>query len=360
MCAEALALLRQQEPWFVSLPILGASAPSTSQPSRTASSTRPASRSCLRGPKDLRRRYGAWAVVTGPTSGIGRSMALELARRGLNLVLVGRDRGALQDIAGSASDTHGVLTKTVQFDFSLVSTPQGERKHHARSTPQGTTVRGTGEEAMGRLRQAVERLEVGVLVNNAGVATPHATYLHEADAEAWVRMIRVNLWAVTEVTAAVLPGMVERGRGAVVNIGSGAAEALPPYPLYSVYAATKRSVAQFSRSLYVEYRGRGIDVQCQAPLYVDAKMVTNMVPRGGLLSRLIMPTSDAYAGAAARWIGPRRPVCMPNVGHRLQWCLCHFVPDRALAAHRLRENLRQRAVFQLLRSSSGEGIGGRR
>ncbi|XP_020158643.1 very-long-chain 3-oxoacyl-CoA reductase 1-like [Aegilops tauschii subsp. strangulata] len=338
MCAEALALLRQQEPWFVSLAILGALYVAAVAYRLLHTSGLAL---CLRGPKDLRRRYGAWAVVTGPTSGIGRSMALELARRGLNLVLVGRDPGALQDIAGSASDTHGVLTKTVQFDFSLVSTPQGE-------------------EAMGRLRQAVERLEVGVLVNNAGVATPHATYLHEADAEAWVRMIRVNLWAVTEVTAAVLPGMVERGRGAVVNIGSGAAEALPSYPLYSVYAATKRYVAQFSRSLYVEYRGRGIDVQCQAPLYVDTKMVTNMVTRGGLLSRLIMPTSDAYAGAAARWIGHRRPVCMPNVGHRLQWCLCHFVPDRALAAHRLRENLRQRAVFQLLRSSSGEGIGGRR
>ncbi|KAI4973854.1 hypothetical protein ZWY2020_041635 [Hordeum vulgare] len=326
-------LLRQQPAWFVSMAILGA--------------LYVAAVACrllhtfglalsLRQPKDLRRRYGAWAVVTGPTSGIGRSMALELARRGLNLVLVGRDPAKLQDIAGTASDAHGVQTKTVLFDFSLVSTPQGE-------------------EEMGRLRQVVEGLEVGVLVNNAGVATPHATYLHEADADAWVRMIRVNLCAVTEVTAAVLPGMVGRGRGAVVNIGSGAAEALPSYPLYSVYAATKRYVSHFSRSLYVEYSGKGIDVQCQAPLYVDPKMVTNMVTRGaGLLSRLIVPTSDAYAGAAARWIGFRRPVCMPNLGHRLQWCLCHYVPDRVLAAHRLRENLRQRDVFQRLRSPSGD------
>lgn len=190
---------------------------------------------CLRRPKDLRRRYGAWAVVTGPTSGIGRSMALELARLGLNLVLVGRDPAKLDDISRAVSEAHGVQAKTVLFDFSLVSTPQGD-------------------EAMGRLREAVQGLEVGVLVNNAGVATPHATYLHEeADAEAWVRMIRVNLWATTEVTAAVLPGMVERGRGAVVNIGSGATEALPSYPLYSVYAATKRYVTHFSRSLYVEY-----------------------------------------------------------------------------------------------------------
>ncbi|KAK1604178.1 hypothetical protein QYE76_027851 [Lolium multiflorum] len=286
---------------------------------------------CLRRPKDLRRRYGAWAVVTGPTSGIGRSMALELARLGLNLVLVGRDPAKLDDISRAVSEAHGVQAKTVLFDFSLVSTPQGD-------------------EAMGRLREAVQGLEVGVLVNNAGVATPHATYLHEeADAEAWVRMIRVNLWATTEVTAAVLPGMVERGRGAVVNIGSGATEALPSYPLYSVYAATKRYVTHFSRSLYVEYRGKGIDVQCQAPLFVDTKMTTNMVTQEGLLSWIIMPTPEAYALAAARWIGHRRPLCMPNLSHRLQWCLSQFVPDHVLNMHRLRENLRQRTIFQRLK-----------
>ncbi|VAI69981.1 unnamed protein product [Triticum turgidum subsp. durum] len=153
----------------------------------------------------------------------------------------------LQDISETVSRTHGVLAKTVQFDFSLVSTPRGD-------------------EAMRRLREAVAGLDVGLLVNNAGVAKPGVVYLHEVDAEAWVSMIRVNLWALTEVTAAVLPGMVDRGRGAVVNIGSGCTVALPSVPFYSIYAATKRYVAQFSRSLYVEYRGKGIDVQCQDQL----------------------------------------------------------------------------------------------
>ncbi|XP_037462808.1 very-long-chain 3-oxoacyl-CoA reductase 1-like isoform X2 [Triticum dicoccoides] len=235
------AFLRQQEPWFVSLGILGALYVAVVAYRLFHISGLAL---CLRQPKDLRRRYGAWAVVTGPTSGIGRSMALELARRGLNLVLVGRDPAMLQDISATVSRTHGVLAKTVQFDFSLVSTPRGD-------------------EAMRRLREAVAGLDVGFLVNNAGVAKPGVVYLHEVDAEAWVSMIRVNLWALTEVTAAVLPGMVDRGRGAVVNIGSGCTVALPSVPFYSIYAATKRYVAQFSRSLYVEYRGKGIDVQCQ-------------------------------------------------------------------------------------------------
>ncbi|KAI4975482.1 hypothetical protein ZWY2020_049089 [Hordeum vulgare] len=285
---------------------------------------------CLRRPKDLRHRYGAWAVVTGPTSGIGRSMSLELARRGLNLVLVGRDPAKLRDISETISRAHAVQTKTVLFDFSLVSAAQGD-------------------EAMRRLREAVAGLDVGLLVNNAGVAKPGAMYLHEADVEAWARMIRVNVLALTEVTAAVLPGMVRRGKGAVVNLGSGSASVLPSFPLYSVYAATKRYVAQFSRSLYVEYRSKGIDVQCQAPFYVATKMVSMLAKTGwaGRLSMfLIAPTPDAYARAAVRWIGHGPPLCTPNLGHQLMWCLAAILPDFVHDWLRMHEHLQHRALAQ--------------
>ncbi|CAN6170203.1 unnamed protein product [Urochloa humidicola] len=283
-------------------------------------------------PTDLRRRYGAWAVVTGPTSGIGRSMALELARRGLNVVLVGRDPAKLRNIsdtiAAEAAHGGGVQTKTVVFDLSLVSTAEGD-------------------EAMRRLREAVEGLEVGVLVNNAGVAKPCAAYLHEFDVEAWMRMVKVNLWALTEVAAVVMPGMVARGRGAVVNIGSGSTEAIPSFPLYTIYAATKRFVAQLSRSLYVEYKSKGIDVQCQAPLFVDTKMASR-VAKATRFSPFV-PTSDAYARAAVRCIG-HGAICVPNAGHRVQRCLAAAVPDRVHDWLRLREHLRQRALFQRIRS----------
>jgi 17beta-estradiol 17-dehydrogenase / very-long-chain 3-oxoacyl-CoA reductase len=134
----------------------------------------------------------------------------------------------------------------VLFDLSLVCTAKGE-------------------EALRRLREAVDGLDVGVLVNNAGVVKPGAMYLHEARIESLVRIISVNVLALTQVTALVLPGMVRKGRGAIVNIGSGSSFTLPSYPLYSVYVATKRYVLEFSRSLSVEYKCRGIDVQCQVP-----------------------------------------------------------------------------------------------
>ncbi|XP_066373485.1 very-long-chain 3-oxoacyl-CoA reductase 1-like [Miscanthus floridulus] len=216
----------------------------------------------------------AWAGVSGPTSGMDRSMDFELARRGLNIVIVICDPNQPQvlSVADTITKTHAVQSKRVVFDLSFVSTAQGE-------------------EAMRRLREVVDGLDVGLLVNNAGVAKPCAVYLHEFDVDAWVKMIRVNLWALTEVTAAVLAGMVARRRGAIVNIGSGSTEAIPSFPLYTIYAATKRYVSQFSRSLYVEYRSKGIHIQCQAPLFVDTKMASS-VAKAKRFSPFV-PTSDA-------------------------------------------------------------------
>uniref|UniRef100_A0ACD5ZU53 Uncharacterized protein n=1 Tax=Avena sativa TaxID=4498 RepID=A0ACD5ZU53_AVESA len=283
---------------------------------------------CLRRPRDLRRRYGTWAVVTGPTSGIGRSMAMELAgRRGLNLVLVGRDPAKLREISTEICRTHAVQTKTVLFDFSLVSTAQGEK-------------------AMARLREAVEGLDVGVLVNNAGIAKPGAVYFHEVDVEAWARMIRVNVLALTDVTAAVVPGMAQRGRGAIVNIGSGSASLLPSYPLYSVYAGTKRYVAEFSRSLSVEYGSRGIDVQCQVPFLVQTNMVSSAL-KSTFLQQFVVP-ADAYAQAAVRWIG-HGAVCVPSVPHRMQWFFAGCWPESVYDAARLEQHQKQRAIFRKIR-----------
>ncbi|GJN41369.1 hypothetical protein PR202_gn00736 [Eleusine coracana subsp. coracana] len=283
---------------------------------------------CLRRPKDLRRSYGSWAVITGPTSGLGRSMARELAGLGLNLVLVGRDPAKLRVLSDAITRSHGIETKTVVFDLSLVSTAQGD-------------------EAMQRLREAVDGLDVGVLVNNAAVAKPGAMFLHEAGVEPLMRIVRVNLLALTQVTAAVLPGMVARGRGAVVNIGSGSSLALPSFPLFSVYVATKRYVAAFSRSLYAEYKSKGIDVQCQAPFLLNTNMISSAV-RGSFFPVFVV-TPDACARAAVRWIGHGGPLCVPNIAHRFQWWISGFAPEVLLDAYRLAQHLQQRAVFSFLR-----------
>lgn len=170
----------------------------------------------LRAPKNL-KKYGSWALVTGPTDGIGKSFAFELARKGLNLVLVGRSPEKLKDVSDSIRAKFGKTeVRTVVVDFA-----------------------GDLDDGVKRIREASEGIDVGVVVNNVGISYPYARFFHEVDEELLKNLIKVNVVGTTKVTQAVLPGMLKRKKGAIVNIGSGAAIVIPSDPLYAVYAATK-------------------------------------------------------------------------------------------------------------------------
>lgn len=174
-------------------------------------------------------------------------MAFRLAAEGLGIVLVGRNPDKLAAVSAEIRAKHPKAeVRTFVLDFA------GEEL-------------AAGVEG---LKEAIRGLDVGVLVNNAGVSYPYARYFHEVDEELMRSLIRVNVEGVTRITQAVLPGMVERKRGAIDNNGSGAASVMPSDPLYSM---TKAYIDQFSRCLYVEYKSKGIDVQCQVSLYMATK-----------------------------------------------------------------------------------------
>lgn len=170
----------------------------------------------LRPSKDL-KKYGSWALVTGPTDGIGKSFAFQLASKGLNLILVGRNPDKLKDVSDSIQAKFGnTQVKTIVVDFA-----------------------GDLDEGVQRIRETIEGLDIGVLINNVGISYPYAKFFHEVDEELLKNLIKVNVVGTTKVTQAVLPGMLKRKKGAIVNIGSGAAIVIPSDPLYAVYAATK-------------------------------------------------------------------------------------------------------------------------
>ncbi|KAH6774381.1 beta-ketoacyl reductase 1 [Perilla frutescens var. hirtella] len=278
----------------------------------------------LRPGKNL-KKYGSWAVITGPTDGIGKAFAFQLAKKGLNLVLVGRSPNKLEEVAGGIKSKSGsTQIKTVVVDFS-----------------------GDLDDGVSRIKEAIEGLDVGLLINNVGVSYPYARFFHEVDEKLLSDLIKVNVVGTTKVTQAVLPGMVERKKGAIVNIGSGAAIVIPADPLYSVYAASKAYIDQFSRCLYVEYKNRGIDVQCQVPLYVATKMAS--IRR----SSFFVPSADGYARAALRWIG-YEPRCTPYWPHTLLWALASSLPESAIDAWRLKFCLAIRKRGQLKDSRKKE------
>ena len=107
----------------------------------------------------------------------------------------------------------------------------------------------------------LKEIEVGILVNNAGMSYEHADYLHLISDELVAKLIQINIVSLTRLTKAVLPGMESRKKGLIINVGSAAGTMTIGDPLYAVYSGTKAYVDAFSRSLYLEYKGKNIHVE---------------------------------------------------------------------------------------------------
>jgi short-subunit dehydrogenase len=184
----------------------------------------------------LRERYGEWALVTGASSGIGAEFARAFAREGLSVVLSARREDRLRELASELEREHRVATRVVAADLA---------------SPEGPA----------RLAAAVADLDLAILVNNAGFG--HAGRFDRADLGALQAMIQVNCAAPVALTGQLLPRLLERGRGAVIVVGSVAGR--QPLPLHGVYAATKAFDLLFGEALAVELRDRGIDVLVLEP-----------------------------------------------------------------------------------------------
>eukprot|EP00887_Chlorella_sp_A99_P005417 scaffold1.g5417.t1 len=267
------------------------------------------------------RSYGSWAVITGATDGIGKAYAAALAKNGLNIVLVSRTEAKLKAEAAELEAKYGVQTRVVSADLT---------------SPDDATIARRGAEAAvetGGVGAALEGLDVGLLVNNAGMSYDHPEYLDALAAGEVERLVAINTVAPTLLCKLVLPGMKARRRGAIINIGSGSATVVPSAPLLSVYAGTKAYIEALSKSLAQEYRSFGITVQNQAPMFVATKL--SKIRRAGLSTlvmgraRLDAPFPDAWVRAALRQIGYETSAT-PFWFHGLQAALVHSVPDWAV------------------------------
>ena len=178
------------------------------------------------------------AVITGASSGIGREFADLFARDGHDLIIVARRQDALELLARSLSERYGIVCEPFAADLGR----RLEREHLA-----------------ARLRAIDERIVA--LVNNAGLGT-HG-YFHETDLERELEIIEVNIAALTHLAKLVLPGMLARGRGRILNVSSVAA--FQPGPLMTVYYASKAYVQSFSEALAEETAGTGVTVTALCP-----------------------------------------------------------------------------------------------
>ncbi|KAL3682821.1 hypothetical protein R1sor_000843 [Riccia sorocarpa] len=262
-------------------------------------------------------KYGPWALVTGATDGIGRACCIQLAKEKINVVVVGRSPAKVQEVVKEL-ESKNIQVRSAVVDFTEEDLNAG----------------------IARIENVIAGLDVGILINSVGLSYPYAKFFHEIDAELTRNLIRVNVEVTTRMVQTVLPGMVKRRKGAIINVGSGSASILPSDPLYSLYAATKAFVDQFSRSLYVEYKHSGIDVQCQVPLYVATKM--SKIRKASLA----VPSANTYARAALKSIG-YEPRCTPYWVHSVMWWIIWVLPESIIDTIRLRSSLDVRRRGQI-------------
>lgn len=149
---------------------------------------------------------------------MGRAIVFELASKGLNIVLVGRDPEKLKAVSIEIGRRYKLIeTKDVVIDFL---------KH-------------SGAEISKLIEEGIEGLDIGILINVAGVNYPTARYFHEVDEDLMCSLLKVNIDSVTWMTKSVLPVMIRKRKGAIVNIGSGSSAIIPSSPLFTLYASTK-------------------------------------------------------------------------------------------------------------------------
>ena len=206
-------------------------------------------------------------LVTGASSGIGADIARELASRGFGVTLVARREDRLRALADELAGAHPVRVEVLVAD--LTDDASRSRIH-------------TGLLA--------HDLVVDVLVNNAGVTTMGP--VHRSDPAQEVAMIRTNVEAVADLCASFLPGMVDRGTGAVLNVASTAA--FQPLPGQAGYSASKAFVLSYTHALRGELRGTGVTATALCPGPVQ----TGFAEAAGL-------GDDEAAGAVPRfmWVG---------------------------------------------------------
>jgi len=233
------------------------------------------------------------ALVTGASSGIGRALALRLARAGHDLVLVSRDEARLRDVAAAS----GVPCRLIAQDLA----------------------------APDAARRIVERLDgaaVDVLVNNAGFGL-HGDFAG-TDLAAERAMIQTQAVAPMELTKMLLPGMIARRRGRILNVGS--VYSYGPAPHQAIYGATKAFLLSFSAALRGELEGSGVTVTALLPGLTQ----TEFHQRAGIAAkRMKAMSSEDVADAAYRGLEAGRAVVITGATGRIFVLLYRLLPMAA-------------------------------
>ncbi|MBI1401370.1 SDR family oxidoreductase [Hyphomonas sp.] len=244
------------------------------------------------------------ALITGASSGIGAELARIHAARGGDLVLVARRQDRLEQLKAELEGEHHVQVRIIPEDLSDEGAPQ---------------------RIFDLLRS--QNIEIDFLMNNAGFGG--RGLFHQRDWKQDRDMIQVNIVALSALTRLLLPAMVARKSGKVLNVSSTAA--LMPGPLQAVYYATKAYVTYFSNALAEELRGTGVTVTALMPGATDTGFAaTSGMDATALFDKAVSPRQVAEAGYRGMLNGSLDVITGLSPGQRFATRIMPFLPKKVL------------------------------
>lgn len=242
-------------------------------------------------------------IITGASSGIGYELSRQFASHGHSLMLVARDEQKLQSVADELTAAHGISASVYPLDIAAPGAPQQLMEETQR-----------------------RRLSINSLVNNAGFGMygPFA----ESDVGSTLQMVQLNITALTHLTRLVLPEMIERGQGRILNVASTAA--FQPGPLMAVYYASKAYVLHFSEALAEELKNSGVTVTALCPGPTETAFVDRAgLGRSKLFSgALRVMDAETVAEVGYRGLMKKRRVVVPGTMNKLLIQSARFFPRR--------------------------------
>ncbi len=242
------------------------------------------------------------ALITGASSGIGAVFAREFAARGYDLIIAARRTDRLDELAAEITASTGAAVKVVASDLSVPN-------------------------SAAKLAKAVGSAPVDVLVNNAGWGSIGP--FSDEDLSSMADEINVNIIALTQLSRLFVGPMIERGRGAIVNIASTAA--YQPVPNMSVYAATKAYVLSFTEGLWGELQGTGVTALAVSPGGTATEFF-DVAGGRAMAGGLMTPEQVVATTLSALDASSPAPSVIVGTRNRVLAVAGRFVPKRQLIA----------------------------